>query len=44
MYKFSRDKTLTRVLFGESPIKTINGINIDDLDKIISYVHLKLHL
>ena len=33
-----------RVLFGKTSIKTIwqNKINIDDLDKIISYMHLKL--
>ena len=33
-----------RVLFGETAIKTICGINIGNLDKIISYMHLKLQL
>ena len=35
-----KDEILARVLFGETAIKQFGGINIGDLDKIISYMCL----
>ena len=39
-----QDEILERVLFSEAHRKTFGRINIGDLDKIISYMHLKLPL